>query len=156
MSRFVGYSEMAPEVYKASEMLKHLFPYDLHPTVPELSYGGSPLAWNYYAHDAASHRAAKNYVVCPVDTKAPPDSSLVHSDESGSVHVRHKPMWVMHRAMRPPGSHGGPIYTINRDILFGRPDAFNQYWALDLLPTVQWLGFNVPPSSQHEDAVYEQ
>ncbi|HEX4933126.1 MAG TPA: hypothetical protein VFV33_08110, partial [Gemmatimonadaceae bacterium] len=44
-----GYPAGDPLVFKRSELLVALFPPPANPAVPEKSYGGSPLAWNFYA-----------------------------------------------------------------------------------------------------------
>jgi hypothetical protein len=116
--RVGGYPTLDPATFRRSTLLHQLFPYDLESTVPAESYGGSPLAWSYYAHQATGPRAAANYVL---QSTALPAAGMraVASDGDVTLYVRSDAVWAAHRALRPPAPAGAAIYAIPRELLFG-------------------------------------
>jgi hypothetical protein len=127
-----GYQEMEPQFFAATRLLDRLFPYDWHQDVPERSYGGSPLAWAYYAQRAAGGDGTKNYILSRSDSLPPVGARLLATEGAASVYVRDPRLWKAHRTMRPAGSNGPAIYAISRDILFKRRRALKRYAIIDV------------------------
>jgi hypothetical protein len=116
--RIGGYDTMQPAVFKRSEMLaKYLFPYDWDPNVPNESYGGSPLVWNYYMHHPSTNREV-NYVFQLSSDPAPAGMRLVASEDDAALYVRSDSVWADHLAIRPPSPAGAFIYNVPRWEIF--------------------------------------
>jgi hypothetical protein len=140
-----GYAESAPQVLRATTLLHALFPYDWESSVPDSSYGGSPLAWNRYARRGPITEAT-NYVLTRLESPAPEGMRLVASDSGAALYIRSDSVWRVHRAMRPPTPPGSRVYDIPRGILFHRP------WPLaegphiiDVVATLKGAGIDVVP-----------
>jgi hypothetical protein len=116
--RIGGYDKLDPAVFKRSELLYNLFPVDWDPRVPSSSYGGSALAWNYYAHQPGRGAAETNYIFQQVEETAPAGARLVTQDEGVALYVRNEETWAKHLALRPPTPAGSPTFQIPRGIIF--------------------------------------
>ncbi|HTL06584.1 MAG TPA: hypothetical protein VL241_12615 [Gemmatimonadales bacterium] len=121
ISESVGdYAHSDPAVLHASTLLHAAFPYDGEASVPDTSYGGSPLAWNRYAlHGAMSD--STNYVLQRAERPAPAGMRLLAADGDAALYIRSDSVWQSQLALRPPTSVGSPVYSIPRGILFHRP-----------------------------------
>ena len=120
-----GYETANPDVYRRSTLFAQLFPYDWDPRVPDSSYGGSPLTWNYYAHRTRLTCQADvalpeqiNYVLKRPSDPAPAGMRLVAIDDDTALYVRDPAIWAAHQALRPPTPAGSPLYAIPRWTLF--------------------------------------
>jgi hypothetical protein len=125
VSALRGYEKMDAGVFQSSELLGNLFKKDSHHEVPDKSYGGSPLAWSYYAHRSNGRDTRKNYYLQP-GTEPPTGTTLITANETASVYVKDLARWEAQQALHPVGSQGPAIYSISRDILFGRSNAHTQ------------------------------
>ncbi len=112
------YNRVAPATFRRAELFNRLFPYDWSPDVPLKSYGGSPLVWNYYAHQPKTITQPINYVLQPAEQPAPLGLRLVARDEDTALYLKNDSLWATHLAIRPPTPAGSPIYTIPRGIIF--------------------------------------
>jgi hypothetical protein len=140
--RLGGYATLEPGTFRRSTLLHELFPYDLESTVPSESYGGSPLAWNYYAHRGTRSPTATNYVLQSAAASAS-GMRPVASDGEATLYVRSENMWAAHRALRPPTPAAAAVYAIPREQLFGRLPRAEGPRVLDVEKTVEGLGVPV-------------
>jgi hypothetical protein len=140
-----GYTESAPEVLRATTLLHALFPYDWESSVPDSSYGGSPLAWNRYARRGPITQET-NYVLTRLDSPAPDGMRLIASDSGAALYLRSDSVWRMHRALRPPTPPGSRVYYIPRGILFHRPYPVAEGpRIIDVVATLKRAGIDVMP-----------
>jgi hypothetical protein len=137
------YEAMSPRMFVASERLHSLFPPDRHPDVPDSLYGGSTLAWMYYATrpggEEGGHTGRDNYLLGgpnhELDGAAP-----LFQDSVAAVFVRSADQWRADGRMMPLKSLGREVYRIPRDVLFlrreilDRPGYFSPgLWVADKL-----------------------
>jgi hypothetical protein len=113
-----GYERSDPRSFRRSELFANLFPRGWEASVPERSFGGSPLVWLYYAHHAPSSARPSNYVLQPLAAPAPVEMRLVASDRDAALYVRSDSVWRGHVALRPATPAGSPIYEVPRGVLF--------------------------------------
>ena len=120
-----GYETASPAAYRRSTLFAQLFPYDWDPSVPDSSYGGSPLTWNYYAHRTrltcpagAELPEQINYVLQRASGPAPGGMRQVAMEDGTALYVRDPAIWSAHQALRPRTPAGSPIYAIPRWTLF--------------------------------------
>lgn len=112
------YHDMDPIAFRRSSVLKYVFPYDWNRAVPDSTYGGSPLVWNYYAHQRKEPARAANYIVQDTSVRPVPSGRRAGVMGKWAVYVVDDSVWNMHRAPQnrvPPGS---ALYSIPRRDLF--------------------------------------
>jgi len=145
------YEAMSPRMFVASERLHSLFPPDRHPDVPDSLYGGSALAWMYYATrlgrggegegeaEGGGHTGRDNYLLGGPN-REPDGAALLFQDSVASVFVRSADQWRADGRMMPLKSLGREVYRIPRDVLFlrreilDRPGYFSPgLWVADKL-----------------------
>jgi hypothetical protein len=143
--RLGGYEVLDPAVFRRSSMLRHLFPYDWNPSVPSGSYGGSPLAWNYYAHQPSAPRREVNYVLQAAGDPPPTGARLLVREEGVALYVRSDAVWSSHRAIRPPTPAGSPLYAVPRGILFRSVPLTNGPPIINLVDVAERAGIDVEP-----------
>jgi hypothetical protein len=148
-----GYDVSSPNVFKSSEILVHLFPFDWDPQVPQELYGGSPLVWNYYSHNRPEPISEVNYVIQIKSDPPPEGMHLIAFDGETSLYLGSEAIWETHRTISPPTPSGSQAYRIPRSILFrsvpheGVPEIFNvPAWlesiGVDVLSIRDRLGAN--------------
>lgn len=118
--RTTGYDLSDPQAFHSTILLREILPVGWDPAVPEHSFGGSSLVWNYYAH----HRDAQgigDYLVQPLPEAAPPGARLLASTSETALYVRSETALRTHRALRPPAPAGSRIYWIPKWMLFHGP-----------------------------------
>jgi hypothetical protein len=120
VSSIEGYADMDPFAFRASSRLSALFPGDGRPEVPDDAYGGSPIAWMYYANRPEADRAPKNYVLAPADSELPPGAIEVRRDSVAAVYVYDADQWESDRRLKPQHSRGKAIYAVPRNVLLFR------------------------------------
>jgi len=120
-----AYEEMSPRVFAASERLHSLFRPDWDPEVPEPFYGGSPLAWMYYATRPGDHGVRDNYVLADAHHRRD-DATEVLRDTIASVFVHSEAQWMADRRIKPLQSLGRGVYRIPRDVLFLRREILDR------------------------------
>ncbi|MCC6927915.1 MAG: hypothetical protein IT359_02880 [Gemmatimonadaceae bacterium] len=114
-----GYRAGDPLVFKRSELLVALFPPPANPAVPEKSYGGSPLAWNYYANHRDS-TVAPAYVLLRPGDPPPAGGFLAKENEAGALYVLDSVALGRHRGIRPGAGGIARVYRLPKSTLFGR------------------------------------
>jgi hypothetical protein len=143
-----GYEHSAPGQFAASELLAELFPVDWDPSVPERAYGGSPVAWNYYARHEARQEPARplastNYVLLPSDSPPPPEARLVASRPNAALYVLSDEVWKAHLALRPPSPAGSRWLAVPRSTLFRSVPAGDGPMVFDVVAILEDLGIDV-------------
>lgn len=133
-----GYGDMEGGAFRSAELLGNLFLPDSHHDVPDRSYGGSLLAWHYYAQRAPGGDVAKNYVLRR-DGPPPAGSTPVASDGTAALFVKDRGRWEAQQRQHPAGSQGPAIYTLSRDILFGRGGASERHRIIHLRARLEKL-----------------
>lgn len=113
-----GYERFDPAAFRRAALLDRILPYDSDPRVPAQSYGGSSLAWNYYARARKTKPEDVNYVLQREDDPPPDSMRLVASSGDGALYVKSEAVLREHRALRPPTPAGSPLYSIPRGFLF--------------------------------------
>jgi hypothetical protein len=113
-----GYDTGSPAAMARSILLAQLFPYDWDPSVPAQNYGGSPLAWNYYAHRADKQGPGTNYVLLATADPAPAGMKRVGETGGAALYVLDEAAWASHLGLRPPSPAGSPAYAIPRGMIF--------------------------------------
>lgn len=138
-----GYAELQPAAFRRGELLETLFPPDFQPAVPTETYGGSTLAWMYYAHRAAASPLRANYVLTTA-FEVPPEGARWHAaNEAGVVYVRSDAEWQRHRSLRPPTPAGSPLYWTPRGIFFRSVPLEGGPWVLDIPAVLNRWGIDV-------------
>jgi hypothetical protein len=143
--RIGGYDTLEPASFQRSEILRHLFPYDWEPSVPSETYGGSPLAFNYYAHHRNGGSYNVNYVIQSISEPAPEDMRVVAQEHGAALYVRSDGVWQNHRAMRPPTPAGSDIYALPRGILFRSVPLTNGPTIVNVVDVIEGFGFDMTP-----------
>jgi hypothetical protein len=116
--RIGGYDSGSPAVFKRAGLLANIVPYDWDPSVPEHSFGGSPLMWNYYAHRAKRNPAQINYVMERAAASAPPGMHVLGRKDDVALYVASDAVLRFHRTLKPPSPAGAALYAIPRNLLF--------------------------------------
>ncbi|HEV8613364.1 MAG TPA: hypothetical protein VGQ73_07625, partial [Gemmatimonadales bacterium] len=112
ISEQVGdYASSDPAVLHASTLLHAVFPYDWESSVPDSSYGGSPLAWNHYASHGGITDST-NYFLTRRVVGAPLGMRLLAADSAAALYIRSDSIWRLQRAFRPPTPAGSPVYAL--------------------------------------------
>ena len=133
-----GYDGMTADYFRSAQLLEQLFVPGWTPSVPEEHYAGGSLAWNYYAQRArrALRAPPPTYLLAPRGAEPPkslPEAAeLVAENEDAQLWAVDPTVWEAHRALRPLGSTWQRVYDVPRDILFGRPRAFERYTIFDI------------------------
>jgi hypothetical protein len=136
--------DLSPRAFQRRSLLNSLFPKDYEPGVPGETYGGSSLAWAYYARKRGETSADVNYVLVAADGSPPAGLRLHATNRAGSLYVRSDDVWQRHRAMRPPTPAGSLLYRTPRGILFRSvPLEDEGPWILDVRQWLQRLGIDV-------------
>ena len=116
--RIGGYDKLDPAEFKRIDLLYSLFPVDWDPRVPDESYGGAALAWNYYMNQPLGKSTDINYVIQRTSDPAPTGMESFAQKGDVSLFIRSKAVLAVQRAMRPFSPAGSVIYRIPRGILF--------------------------------------
>ena len=143
--RIGGYETLAPAVFRSSEMLRHLFPYDWHPSVPFDSYGGSPLVWNYYAHQQNNTARDVNYVLQSVVHPPPTGMWLLAQEGNVALYVRSDAVWEAHRTLQSPTPAGSKVYAIPRGILFRSVPLTDGPPIINVVDVIEGFGVDMDP-----------
>jgi len=138
-----GYDRLEPSSLKRADLLATLFPKDYEPSVPGSSYGGSPLAWAYYAQRPERIASEINYVLVGPTDAGPVGARRVAENEAGAVYVRQDEVWEGHRALRPPTPAGSRLYWTPRGILFRSVPLEGGPWILDVPQWLERMGVDV-------------
>ena len=117
--RFGGYERMNPAFFRALDLFYEVIP-RVHNS--EEHYGGSPLAWNYYAQYGANERTI-NYVLQPTEQPPPAGMRLAARDQNAAVFVADDSVLAAHLALRPPRPPGASLYAVPRATMFPRGGA---------------------------------
>ncbi len=125
-----GYERLRIETLRASDLLAALFTPGWLPEVPERAYAGSALSWNHYAHRAGPAEQP-SYLLLGRGAGLGPGPALAQN-EVAELHVLDPQAWQAQRAMRPEDCRGLGLYTLPRDVLFARQEAFERLLVLDL------------------------
>ena len=121
--RIGGYENIAPGVFKRSQIFAFLFPYSSSPHVPQKSFGGSPLVWNFYAHRHQSSERSINYILQRAVDSPATGMHLLVNDGDTALYVKSDRVWAEHLGMRPPTPAGSRKYVIRPEVLYrGRHD----------------------------------
>ncbi|MFQ5422103.1 MAG: hypothetical protein ACE5EY_17280, partial [Anaerolineae bacterium] len=113
-----GYDDSQPQVFLASELLNELFPPAWETAVPATQYGGSPLVWNYYAHQPKTGETAVNYILQPASDPLPAGMTLVAKRSGAALYVADESVWQAQLALRPSTDTLSPIYFIHKSTLY--------------------------------------
>lgn len=140
--RIPGYAAMVPAAMAASSLIEHVLPLDWDPTVPHSSFGGSPLAFQYYAY-THNNPAMRNYVLLPTGATPPDDAEEITSVEGFSIFVRDRRTWDAHLALRPASPAGAWLYQQKRSILFRSVPHEGHPWIIDLPALAARAGVDV-------------
>jgi hypothetical protein len=111
--RLGGYDESQPLAFRRARMLMKVLPRDDDRIVPDSSYGGSPLAWFYYAHRGTGPRRT-GYVFAPTSA---PAGALADSADGVGLYVSDSTVLAHDRALRPLVNIAG-LYQLNKYTLF--------------------------------------
>jgi hypothetical protein len=139
--RIGGYDVLQPEQLRASTLIRFIVPYDWDARVPDASLGGSPVAFNVYAHrDAAGPR---NYILQRAGDAAPAGATLVQAEDGFAIYVRDHAVWRSHLSLRPATPAGSMAYFIPRGILFRSVPLDDGPFVIDLPALATRLGIDV-------------
>ena len=137
-----GYDQLDPAAFRRLDLLNSVLPKDAYQEVPDQRYGGSPLAWGYYADRMAAHEETPNYILVrpsdPSPTGRPPEAT----NTAGTLYVDSDAVWRAHLSLRPPAPAGSAIYRNPRGMLFGWPIEDGP-WVLDLPAWLRGAGVDV-------------
>ena len=137
-----GYDARGAVAIGRSEVLAHLFPFDWDPAVPDTAYGGSPLVWNYYAHQPKSGPYVAQYVILEEHRPAPPGMSLLARDAGAALYFRDPNAMARDRTIKLPSPAGSPVYFIPRWMIFRSiPVARGQRPLIAVVDILEHLGF---------------
>lgn len=139
--RVPGYATMRPAPLAASSLIEHVLPLDWDPAVPQSSFGGSPLAFQYYAH--TNNDESINYVLQPAATAPPPGAREVATADGFTLFVLEDEVWRSHLALRPASPPGARIYQQKRSILFRSVPHEGHPWIINLPALVARTGVDV-------------
>jgi hypothetical protein len=114
--RLDGYDASLPSAFRRSTLLASLFPGVSHPSVPRDAYGGSPLAWFYYAHRSDMSGKA-TYWLQRAGDPPPPGARLLSEKNGAALYVGSDSALSLHRIFRPPTTIA-PIFRLRKRTLF--------------------------------------
>jgi hypothetical protein len=112
--RLEGYERMNPALFKELELLSDVIPRGY---TPEIHYGGSPYAWNYYAQKRKTKETI-NYVIQAAQAPPPDGMTLKARDSHAAVYVADDGVLSSHLAMRPATPAGARLYALPRETMF--------------------------------------
>jgi hypothetical protein len=142
--RIGGYDEFDPSVFKRAEMFSEIFPYTWDPNVPCISYGGSPLIWNYYAQKACAKKRNINYII-QISTCPPSEKTKLVSEQDGvALYVLDESVWTRHRAIRPSSSVSR-TFALPRGIIFRSVPLKSGPRILNVVKIIESFGFDMDP-----------
>jgi len=137
-----GYDRLDPPAFHRLDLLTSVLPIDANRDVPYRRYGGSPLAWGYYA-DRFGGGPDAAYVLVGPGTPSPTGEPPVAENTSGGLYVQNDATVRQHAALRPPTPAGSPVYWNPRGMLFGYPPDDGGPWILDLPYRLRAAGIDV-------------
>jgi hypothetical protein len=143
--RIGGYPVVEPVFFKRLEMFYQLFPADWDPSVPNESYGGTPLPWNYYAQHTARGAREINYVLQTNTDPAPPMMRKIADENSVALYLRSDAVWADHLALRPPTPAGSRIYFIPRGMIFRSVQLVEGPSVINVVNVIERFGFDLAP-----------
>lgn len=143
--RIGGYGRSSPDEFRASTLLTALFPLDWDPTVPQASYGGSPLVWNRYAHHDGGAPDSVNYMLLPAAAPSPAGWQRVDGDDASTLYVRDSTTWARQLAYRPVSTPGAPLLRVPRWVLFRSVPPAGGPPMLDVVKALEDAGFDLEP-----------
>ena len=114
--RLGGYQTAQSAAFRRSELLSELFPRDSHRGVPDSTYGGSPLAWFYYAHQIKADSAVA-YLLQAESDPGPPHGRLVAAKDGAALYVVDEKALADDRARHPPVTMAR-LYRMSKRTLF--------------------------------------
>jgi hypothetical protein len=115
VDRRSGYDAVEASAFRRSELLSEIFPRDSHRSVPDSSYGGSPLSWLYYAHRGNPGDPA--YVLQDEADPPPPGGRLVASKHGVALYVVDEAILRRDRGRVLPPSIAR-VYRLSKRTLF--------------------------------------
>jgi hypothetical protein len=140
--RVPGYERLEPDPLRASTLLHHLVPYDWDARVPDTSFGGSPLVFQYYAHSAPPG-TPRNYILQRTQDAAPTAAEQIASSDGYAIWVRDAAIWEKHLALRPTAAPGALLFRQSRSTLFRSVRGPDGPRVIDLPAVAARLGFDV-------------
>jgi hypothetical protein len=143
--RIGGYDTLDPAAFKRTDLLYSLFPVDWDPRVPDESYGGSSLAWNYYMNRTSDSPREINYVIQRTSDPAPSGMELFAQEGDFSLYIRNKAVLAKQRALRPFSPAGSRIYQIPRGMMFRSVPLKNGPPIIEVVQVIEGMGFNLNP-----------
>ena len=114
--RLGGYDKAESGAFARAKLLNTLIPTDAHQSVPDSSYGGSPLAWFYYAHRTPGPRPVA-YLFERESAPPPEHGRLAAARDGVALYVVDEAALARDRGRRPPTSIAR-IYRISKYTLF--------------------------------------
>ncbi len=117
-NRVPGYARSSPLVFRSSQLLTRVFPTASSPKVPDESFGGAPLVWNYYAHDPRRASVQPNYVLDVPGRPVSKDLQLRAETPYAALYVRSDSLWQEQRRLQPVRSADNPFYRVPQSTLF--------------------------------------
>lgn len=139
--RTAGYDRSDPRTFRRGDLLATVFPRGWEASVPEKSFGGSPLVWLYYAHHAPSGRVP-NYVLQPLVAPPPPDMRFLTADKDAALYLRSDSVWRSHLALRPPTPAGSATYEVSRSTMLRSVPAHNGPRIFSVVDALGSMGFD--------------
>jgi hypothetical protein len=111
--RLAGYQTAQSAAFRRSELLGELFHRDSYRAVPDSAYGGSPLSWFYYAHQAKPAAGPVAYLLQAESDSAPAGGRLVAAKRGAALYVVDEAALAADRARRPPITIA-PLYRMSK------------------------------------------
>ncbi len=140
--RMDGYDTGSLAVFGRAELFQKIVPYDWDPRVPNESFGGSQIVWNYYAHRTSAENRAINYVIQGAAAPPPADMHRIAAEMGAALYVRSDAVWKGHRALRPPTPAGAKLYWIPRRLLFHVGTSTEDLPIIDMMDVAARLGIS--------------
>lgn len=133
------YQQMDPSVFRSSELLSQVFPYDWDPKLTNFGYRGSPLVWNYYAHQQSPDEV--NYMIQPSDEPAPAGMRLITATDEFKLYISNEARWANDRIYYRH-SPISSIYEIPRSMIFRSIPGFDRPRIVNMVDVLRKLGLN--------------
>jgi hypothetical protein len=146
--RFAGYDRFEAATLRAGDVLARMIPYDWSPDVPESSFGGSPIVFQYYAHTRTPADGPPNAIVQPVRDPPPAGTRAIAADAGAIIYVRNMAVYQAQLALQPATPAGARIYQEPRGILFRSVPLVGGPAIIDLPKIAERLGFDVDALAQ--------
>jgi hypothetical protein len=116
--RLGGYDVSDPESFRRSYLLQELFPAPWDARVPLQMYGGSSLAWYFYANRPGEKSV--NYVIQHASSEPPFEMQLYKEEKGTALYIRSILIWKKHGSMKPQSSSRNSLYSRPRHVMFSR------------------------------------